>query len=142
MITYKRNTAQNTINQKLQTSSCASRNFKQYYKKKHDSNDVVIACHLNIQTSYLKRKTTTNRCFQTKHNTRQKIRHTNKQQTANKYLICNKIQAKEKHDIPHTSGQKLLTGSCATWKFKQYYGKNNDTNRRVILCNMKTQTRD
>ena len=71
------------INQKTQTSNCANWNFKQYYKKKNDTNDVVIVCKFTMQSSYkkgrqrkikaFKRNTTQGRTFGTRTNSKHQI---------------------------------------------------------------------
>ena len=109
-------------------------------------------------------KTTTNRGFQRKHNTRQSIRHKNKQQTTN-YLICNKIQAKENtrsqiqtvqnyrqvavqnEKINSTMGNIMIRTDLlffATWKHKHHIKlnvKQRQTNAFSLEAKHKTELR-
>ena len=59
-----------------------------------------------------KRKMRKIKAVQQKHNTGQTYSKT-KQQTTNKYLICNNIQTQEKGKTPNTNDQTLRTSNCA-----------------------------
>ena len=86
---------------------------KDIYSDNHDTNDLANAAHVTMQTSYSQEenKYRQTKAGQQKHNTRQTLRQHRKQQTTNKYIMCNRIHTKNK--IEHTSHPKLRTSSCA-----------------------------
>ena len=148
-ITYKQKETRPNI-QNTRTLNCAKWKFKQYYRRKKDTNDVVVVCTLKIQTSYQQEgKHRQANVSQQIHNTRQNIRQkSNKQHTTHTYSICNYILT----DTTHTSrpnvqhNQNVRTSNCAKWKYNQYY-KHDDTNDVATVrklhwtktCSTKTQ---
>ena len=84
----------NTNNQQLRTHNSTTWEFRLFYKKKNDTNDVAIACKLKIQSAYWHKEQTTNHSFSTETQHKTNIRKYNKQQMTNTYSKCNQRQAK------------------------------------------------
>jgi len=93
----------------------------------------------HINKKGIQRQTTV---FQTQTQHKTEIRQSCKQQTTNKSLICNSIQANTKatNKTQHANNHKQRTSNCANWQFKQNHRTNNDTNEVVVVCKLKMQT--